>query len=110
MVVQVVRLAIKPEQRDRWLELVPVNGAQTRAEDGCEGYQVSEDIETPNAFVEVIRWSSLEAQYNHFRNPDFGELLGKLSDVLAGPPEVSIYEVSSAQTLDEALAAAGVSR
>jgi hypothetical protein len=35
--------------------------------------------------------------------------MGALRDVLAGPPEVSINEVSSTLTFDEALAAAGVS-
>ena len=37
----------------------------------------------------------------------FGELVDSLGDVLAGPPEVSINEVASTVTLDEALAAAG---
>jgi quinol monooxygenase YgiN len=108
MVVQVVSVSIKPEQRDRWLELVRANLAQTRAEEGCESYRVCEDSETPNAFVLVEEWASMDAQYEHFRNPEFGKLMQGLSDVLAGPPEVSIYEVASTQTLDEALAAAGV--
>jgi hypothetical protein len=52
----------------------------------------------------------LEAQYDHFRNPEFGKLMGSLRDVLAAPPEVSIHEVTSTHTLEEALSAAGVSR
>lgn len=105
MVVQVVRVSIKPEQRDRWLELVRLNAAQTRAEEGCESYVVCEDIETPNAFVLVEEWAAIDAQYEHFRNPEFGKLMASLQDVLAAPPEVSIHEVASTQTLDEALAA-----
>lgn len=109
MVIQLVTVSIKPEQRDRWLELVRVNAAQTRTEDGCVSYQISEDIETPNQFAIVERWASLEAQYGHFRTPEFGRQMGALGDVLAGPPEVSIHEVASTLTLDEALSAAGVS-
>jgi quinol monooxygenase YgiN len=108
MVVQVVRVSIKPEQRDRWLELVRINAAQTRAEEGCESYHVTEDVDTPNRFVLVEEWTNIDAQYEHFRNPEFGKLMGSLEEVLAGPPEVSIHEVASTQTLDEALAAAGV--
>lgn len=108
MVVQVVRVSIKPEQRDRWLELIRLNATQTRAEEGCESYVVCEDIEMQNAFVLVEEWTSMDAQYEHFRNPEFRELMGSLQDVLAGPPEVSIHEVASTQTLDEALGAAGV--
>lgn len=110
MVIQLVGVSIRPEQRDRWLELIRVNAAQTRAEEGCESYQISEDLETPNNFVIVERWASLEARYSHFRNPQFGELMGALGDIIAGPPEVSIHEAASTLTLDEALTAAGVSR
>ena len=109
MVIQLVRVSVKPEQRERWLDLVRPNAAQTLAEDGCESYEVCEDIEAPNTFVLVERWRDLDAQYDHFRNPSFGELMGSLGDVLAGPPEVSINEVASTLTLEEALAAAGVS-
>ena len=109
MVLQVVNVSIAPEQRDRWLELIRANAAHTRAEEGCESYQVSEDLETPDNFVIVERFASLEAQHSHFRTPEFGELMGALDGIVAGPPEVSIYEVSSTVTFEEALAAAGVS-
>ena len=108
MVVQIVRVPIRPDQRDRWLELIRANAAQTRAKDGCDAYQVGEDLETPNTFMLVEQWASIEAQYAHFRNPRFAELMEKLGDVLAGPPEVSIHEVARTQTLDEALASAGI--
>jgi heme oxygenase (mycobilin-producing) len=109
MVIQLINVTIKPEQRGKWLELISMNAAQTRAEEGCESYQISEDLETPNDFMIVERWTSLEAQHDHFRRPEFGELMGQLGDVLAAPPNVSINEVASTLTLDQALAAAGVS-
>ena len=110
MVIQLVNVSIKPEKRDAWLELIRQNAAQTRSEEGCESYQITEDVEAPDKFVIVEWWASLEAQYSHFRAPEFGELMGALGDIIAGPPEVSINEVASTLTLDEALAAAGVSR
>ena len=108
MVIQIVRVSINPDKRDRWLELIRANAAQTRSDDGCDSYVVTEDLEAPNTFVLVEHWRDLEAQYAHFRDPEFGALMGALSDVLAGPPEVSINEISSTQSLDEALSAAGV--
>jgi quinol monooxygenase YgiN len=110
LVIQLVRVSIVPEQRDKWLELIRLNAAQTRAEEGRESYEIGEEVETPNTFVITERWTSLDAQYSHFRNPQFGQLMGALRDVLAGPPEASIHEVASTQTFDEALAAAGVSQ
>ena len=105
MIIQLVRVSIRPEQRERWLELIRMNAARTRAEEGCEGYEVAEDLEAPNTFVILERWANLEAVYSHFRN-QFEELMAALGDVFAAPPEVSINEVSSTLTLDQALAAA----
>jgi quinol monooxygenase YgiN len=107
MVVQIVRASIKPEQRDRWLELIQRNAASTRAEEGCEGYQVAEDLEAPNNFVIVELWESLDAVKNHFRT-QFETLMAALGDVFAAPPEAFIHEVSSTLTLQEVLADAGI--
>ena len=109
MVVQLVTASIKPEQRDRWLEVIRRNAAQTRAEEGCEGYQIAEDLEAPNTFVIIEQWANLEAVYTHFRN-QFEELMGALGDVFATPPEASIHDVASTLTLDEVLAAAGIAQ
>jgi quinol monooxygenase YgiN len=106
MVIQIVRVSVRPGRRDAWLELVRMATAQARSEEGCESCRASEDLETPDDFVIVELWANMEAQYQHFSNPEFGELMGRLEDVLAGPPDVSIHEVASTQTLDEALAAA----
>jgi len=107
MIIQLVRVSIRPERRERWLELIRVNAAQTRAEEGCEGYQIAEDLEAPNAFVIIEHWSNLEAVYTHFRN-QFEGLMKALGDVFAAPPEASIHEVASTLALDEVLLAAGI--
>jgi quinol monooxygenase YgiN len=107
MLIQVVRAAIKPEQRDHWLEVIRRNATKTRAEDGCEGYQVTEDLETPNNFIILEQWADLDAVHTHFRN-QFGELMAALGDVFAAPPVASVHEVASTLTLDQVLAGAGI--
>ena len=108
MVIQVVRVSIQPAQRARWLEVISRDAAQTCIQPGCEAYQVGEDIKAPNSFVIVEQWVSQEAHFDHFRQPQFRELMGSLAQLLAGPPEVSIHDVASTRTLDEALAGAGL--
>ncbi len=110
MVIQIVHVSIRPEKREEWLDLIRANAAQTRCEEGAESYRIGEDVESPNHFIIVERWASMEAQYQHFKRPEFGELMGALRDIMAGPPEVSIHAVSSAMTLAEALEAAGLYR
>lgn len=109
MIVQIVRASIKPEERDRWLEVIAQNATQTRTEEGCQGYQVAEDLEVPNNFVIVELWTSLDAVKNHFR-AQFEQLMGALGDVFAAPPEAFIHEVASTMTLQEVLAAAGMAQ
>ena len=79
----------------------------SRAEDACHSYVLYEALETPNSFIFVEEWASLDGLYAHFHTPHFTVLLGALGEVLAAPPTASISEVSSTQTLDEAFAAAG---
>lgn len=109
MLVQIVRASIKPEQRDRWLEVIKRNATQTRAEEGCQSYQVAEDLESPNNFVIVELWANLDAVKNHFR-AEFEQLMSALGDVFAEPPEAFIHEVASTLTLPEILEAAGIAR
>jgi quinol monooxygenase YgiN len=107
MLVQLLRASIKPEQRDRWLEVIRRNAARTRTEEGCEGYQVAEDLESPNNFVIVEQWANLDAVHAHFRT-QFKELMSALGDVFAAPPEAHIHEVASTLTLEQVLAGAGI--
>ena len=108
MLIQIVRVSIKPEGRDRWFEVIRQNAARTRVEDGCEGYQVAEDVEMPNNFVIVELWTSMDAVHKHFRT-QFEGLMAALGDVFAAPPEASIHEIASTHALGEVLQAAGVS-
>jgi quinol monooxygenase YgiN len=108
MIIQLVKVSIRPERRERWLKLLREMVVPTRSEPGCVAFRIAEDVESPNTFHLVEQWADIEAQYEHFRNPRFGALMGALEDVLAGPPEVTIHTVASTQTMDEALAAAGV--
>jgi len=108
MVILHAHVSIKPEARDRWLALLDAVTPPSRAEDACQSYVLYEAIETPNAFIFVEEWASLDGLYAHFHTPHFTALLNALGEVLAAPPTASISEASSTQTLEEAFAAAGI--
>ena len=109
MVVLHARVPVKPEARQRWRSLADAVAGPSRAEEACHSYRIYEDIETPNSFIFVEEWENLDGLYRHFQTPHFTEFFGALPEVLAGPPDGSVYEVASTATLDHALAAAGVS-
>ena len=72
----------------------------SRAEDACQSYVIYESVETPNTFIFVEEWASLDGLYAHFHTPHFTEFFGALGDVIA--------ETSSTKTLNDAFAAAGI--
>jgi quinol monooxygenase YgiN len=109
MIIQIVKASIKPEARDRWLEMIRWNAPETRAEEGCDGYLVTEDLEVPNTFVIVELWSDLDALYTHLRN-QFERIMAALGDAFAEPPEASIHEIATTRTLADGLEAAGIGR
>ena len=108
MVVVHARLSVKPEARERWLELADAVTGPSRAEDACRSYQLFEAVETPGVFVFVEEWESIDGLHDHFHTAHFTELSGALGEVLAGPPEGWVHEVASTRTLDETLADAGI--
>jgi quinol monooxygenase YgiN len=108
MIILHARAPIKPEARERWLALLDAVTPPSRAEDACLSYLLYEDIETPNTFIFVEEWASLEGLYAHFHTPHFSEFFAALAEVLAGSPEGSVSEVSATRTLDQAFAAAGI--
>lgn len=100
---------IKPEAGvERWFALLDALTPPSRAEDACQSYVIYESVETPNAFIFVEEWASLDGLYEHFHTPHFTEFFNALGDVVAEPPTGTVSEVASTKTLDESFAAAGI--
>lgn len=99
---------IKPEARGRWLKILEAVTPPSRAEEACNSYIIYESVETPNTFIFVEEWASMEGLNAHFHTSHFTDFFGSLGEVIAEAPVGSISEVSSTITLDEAFAAEGI--
>jgi quinol monooxygenase YgiN len=108
MVILHAHAVIKPEARASWLALLDAVTPPSRAEDACHSYVIYESTETPNSFIFVEQWASLDGLYAHFHTPHFTAFFGALGEVIAEPPAGSVSETSSTKTLDDAFAAAGI--
>ena len=108
MIILHARVVIRPEARERWLALLDAVTPPSRDEDACQSYVLYEAVDTPNTFIFVEEWASLDGLYAHFHSAHFGEFFAGLGEVLAEPPAGHVAEVASTRTLDEALASAGV--
>ena len=69
---------------------------RSRTEPGCISHEVSRDVEQPDRFVFVERWSDMAALQAHFRVPasrQFAQAITELSHV---PPQISLYHAEAA--------------
>lgn len=88
--------ALARKDADAAMEALALEHVQrSRAEPGCISHEVSRDVEQPQRFVFVERWSDMESLQAHFRVPasrQFAQAMAQLSD---GQPEISIYRAEA---------------
>ncbi|HEY3197610.1 MAG TPA: putative quinol monooxygenase [Nitrospirales bacterium] len=65
----------------------------THAEAGCLRYALHRSLEDPTLFTTIERWNSKEAIDKHFGTPHIQSLLKKAGDLLAEPPEITVFEL-----------------
>jgi quinol monooxygenase YgiN len=106
MIVVLARISLKPDERERFLKLAGEVSGPSRAEAGCLDYRGYLDAEQPGEFIFVERWDSVDALQEHFRTEHFGRFAAALPDVIAGEPQVQIYEVASTVAMEDVQAAA----
>jgi quinol monooxygenase YgiN len=66
----------------------------TRKEKGCIAYDLNRDLKEETKYYLYERWRSIAALEAHMETEHIKTLLGKLGDVVAGPPEVKFYAVA----------------
>ncbi|MBB3808562.1 putative quinol monooxygenase [Pseudochelatococcus contaminans] len=83
----IVRLNVKPEARDTFIngfaEVIP----QARSAPGNYIFDLYQEAENPNGFVLLERWESAAAHEAHLGQPYSQKLDGIVPDTLAQPPE-----------------------
>jgi quinol monooxygenase YgiN len=67
--------------------------APTHAESGCLRYTLYRSVEDRASFSTSERWVSKEAVDQHCGAPHIQSLLKKAGEVLAGPPEIMVFEL-----------------
>ncbi|HJU03723.1 MAG TPA: putative quinol monooxygenase [Nitrospiraceae bacterium] len=66
---------------------------RSHEEPGCVRYTVHRSVGDPAVFITVERWASKEAMDRHFAAPHTQALLKQIPDLLAEPPDISVYEL-----------------
>ena len=97
MILEIADIRIKPGTQAAF-DAVIVTGAQNviAKAKGCMGYKINKGIESPERYVLMIFWQTLENHTVDFRqSAAFGEWRALVGPYFAGPPLVEHFELLS---------------
>jgi quinol monooxygenase YgiN len=73
---------IDPDQRDAFVAAAQKVTAPTRAEEGCEHYAFSADLDDAGRFHVSERWASEESMAAHMASPHLAAFLGDIAPMV----------------------------
>ena len=65
----------------------------TRKEAGCINYDLHQSVGTPGLFMFYENWKSNKDLDEHLKMPYMKDFMRKGREILAGPPEVTLWEM-----------------
>ena len=90
----ILRMKVRPGNRDELLRVIRRMLEPTRVEQGCLGFRVYQDIEDRNVYTFIEEWESSEDLEAHILTESYRELLAVMDLLLAEPPQLDIHTVS----------------
>ena len=93
MVLEIADITIKPGSADGFGDAVREGIGFVAAPPGFRGARLTRGVESPNRFVLIIEWDSVEAHDVGFRESEnFGRWRGVIGPFLDGAPHVEHVE------------------
>ena len=71
----------------------------SRTSPGCRNIDLVASLTTPGRFLVYEKWGSAEAQRDHLRSSVTEDLAAAALPLLAGPPDLGLFEAVSAHDL-----------
>jgi quinol monooxygenase YgiN len=94
MILIVLKMSIRPDRRDDWLNGVRRYSEAVRQEPGAPEFTCFESIESSNQFVAVEGFASRQASDTHVQTEHFKEFIAWFPSVLAEAPKIINVEVA----------------
>jgi quinol monooxygenase YgiN len=96
MIVIAGTIHLRPGTRADALRVARVMETATRAEPGCRQYRFYADADDPDVLFLFEEWDSDDALARHFQTAHMHEFQTHIPNLVAGPPTLKRYEVSTA--------------
>jgi quinol monooxygenase YgiN len=94
MILIVLKMSIRPDRRDDWLNGIRRYSEAVRQEHGGPEFTCFESIESSNRFVAVEGFTSRQASDEHVQTDHFKEFIAWFPSVLAEAPTIINVEVA----------------
>lgn len=101
MILIVLKIQIRPDRRDMWLERIGKYTAAVREEPGNLSFDVFESVESPNEFSIVEGFASKEAGDAHVQTDHFKDFLVWFPTVIGTAPQIINTEVDGWSRMHE---------
>jgi quinol monooxygenase YgiN len=100
MLILAAKCIGKPERRNDIVRVTAAIIPPSRAEAGCISYEVHERLSGGNEYLFFEEWTDQAALDFHFKTPHFQEFIGEFTQLLRAPPNIRIYEVAEARSVE----------
>lgn len=95
MIIVHGKIPIKPQCRERALELARQMADATQSEPGCVSYDFFVGLSDPNTLMLFQEWVTMDALMAHFQTEHMEVLLRELPELLSGEITTKRYAVQS---------------
>jgi quinol monooxygenase YgiN len=100
MLILAAKCIGKPDRRNDIMRVTAAIVPPSRAEAGCISYEIHERLSGNDEYLFFEEWADQAALDLHFKTPHFKEFITEFTQLLQAPPNIRIYEVAEARTLE----------
>jgi quinol monooxygenase YgiN len=101
MILIVLKVQVRPDRRDVWLERMAKYTADVREEPGNASFDVYESLDAPNEFAIVEGFASKEAGDAHVQTDHFKDFLVWFPTVIGTAPQIINTQVDGWSRMHE---------
>ena len=96
MIVIRFKVQCQPDRVDEALGVFAAVVEPSRKVDGVISFDIARDLIDPNSIIAVEVFEDAAARERQEAQPEVGRVMSLLPEVLAAPPEATVFEVASA--------------
>ena len=95
----IVTMTFDASDAERLLPVLAKYVVVSRGHPGCRNIDLCASVTTPNRFVIIQKWASMEAQRTHFDSTEMVDMAQSCGGLLTGPPTIDLLDGISAHDL-----------